>query len=346
MQQKIFYLVVFFVFSQSTVFLNASEMHATNQLTWKVQQLPGSPSLRATSVYGGTLWVAGTQGKIFKSLDEGNSWIDISLNDQTLDIRDIEVFDQNTAIAMSAGDGKQSNLFKTINGGKTWFVLLTNQDKKGFYDSIDFWNNNTGLLLGDPVDGYFVILKTDNAGQSWHRIKSNNLPSPKPKEIAFAASGNTLITGPDGQAWVSLGGFSAAVYYSRDFGETWVRQSVPLYNKTATSGAYALSLNQDFDIFVLGGDYQNRPGAYLNVARFNKTKGKWVVVDNNRSGLRTAMTCLQAICIATGKTASDISTDMGHSWTHFSEEGFYTLASSGSLILAAGHDGRVATIKL
>ena len=61
------------------------------------------------------------------------------------------------------------------------------------------------------------------------------------------------------------------------------------------------------------------------------------------------MSCIDAICIATGKTSSDISNDHGVTWQAFDDatdvednRGFYTLASGEGIFLAAGSDGKVA----
>ena len=162
---------------------------------------------------------------------------------------------------------------------------------------------------------------------------------------------NTLIVGDGGKAWLTTGGFSASVYMSRDFGETWQRHTVPLFAKTQTAGGYGLALNAEKQLFVVGGDYLQRPGKYENMATF--TDNKWQPANSGQHGLRTAMTCQNNTCIATGKTSSDISFDGGHSWQRFSvqkvkniDQGFYTLASDQKIFLAAGAEGKVGILKL
>ena len=106
---------------------------------WKLHQMKDKPSLRSSAIKDNVIWVAGTKGKVFKSTDKGITWIDISLKDQPeIDIRDIQVFDENTAILMSVGEGDNSRLYKTTNAGKNWEILYQNTDEKGFFDSIDF----------------------------------------------------------------------------------------------------------------------------------------------------------------------------------------------------------------
>ncbi|SDZ87140.1 WD40/YVTN/BNR-like repeat-containing protein [Microbulbifer marinus] len=312
---------------------------------WQTAQLSAKASLRGSAVGPNSLWVSGSDNAVFRSTDGGKSWQDVSVTQQPVtDFRDIELFDDQTAIVMGVGSGVQSRLYLTEDGGENWQLLYENPDKEGFFDSIAFWDRNRGLLLGDPVDGYYVVMETKDGGHTWSRIGRDRIPPLLENEAAFAASGNTLITGPNGEAWFTTGGFQASVYASEDYGHNWQRSSVPLHQKTQTAGGYALALNQRGDVFVMGGDFQDRPGKYNNLA-MRDTDG-WHVADNDQRGLRTAMACIESTCVASGKTASDISFDHGVSWQPLGGEGFYTLAAGSDLILGAGADGRVGVIRV
>lgn len=313
---------------------------AGDLVKWQTTELPGKNSLRGSAINGKSLWVTGSENSVFRSTDLGKTWQDVSVKAKVVtDFRDIEVFDENTAIVMGVGSGELSMLYKTVDAGKSWQLLLSNKDKTGFFDSMDFWDNNTGLLLGDPVDGYYVLNKTTDGGKTFKRIQMSRLPTMQDKESAFAASGNTLIVAGRGKAWITTGGFAASVYNSVDYGETWWRQAVPLHQKTQTSGGYALALNAKQQLFVLGGDYLHRSDQYTNIAM--KVGQKWVVPKNSNNGLRTAMSCIGKICINTGMQYSDISYDDGVSWQTFAESGYYTLTADDEIFLGAGHDGRI-----
>lgn len=323
-------------------------IYAKEERTWQRIDIDKKASLRGSAIEQKSLWVSGSDNTVFVSHDMGKTWADRSIKSTIkTDFRDIALFDKNTAIVMGAGEGEQSVLYKTTDAGRNWQLLTLNKDAKGFYDSIAFWDEQHGLLLGDPVDGYYVVKKTIDGGKTWQRIAQVNLPVILKNEAAFAASGNTIITGENGQAWITTGGFSASVYYSGDFGKSWQRQAIPLFNKTQTAGGYGLALNSQQTVFVLGGDYQQREAKYVNIVNF--MDDTWQRVDAKKRGLRTAMACIDAVCIATGKTSSDISYDHGFSWQAFDDltaqknnRGFYTLAASEKVILAAGTNGKVA----
>lgn len=318
---------------------------------WLISQLDNQASLRGSAAVDNKLWVTGTKGSIYVSEDNGLHWLNISPEQfSSHDFRDIHVFNKQVAIAMSVGSGADSKLIKTQDGGKSWHLLYQNKDEQGFFDAIDFWDDATGLMLGDPVDGYYVVKKTTDGGKTWRRISKDKLPSYNDKEAAFAASGDTLIVGKGGKAWITTGGFSASVYESSDWGETWHRQAVPLYDDTQTAGGYGLALNSQGHLFVLGGDYQQRPAQYSNIAMKSHN---WFQVDAGQRGLRTAMKCFKLRCIATGKTGSDFSMDGGISWQSLDnklakegDRGFYTIANQGKIFVAAGANGKIGVLLL
>jgi len=340
--------ICFYTCILSTLFsVNAAEKNI-NLPDWQLNSINKKVSLRGSAISDNTLWVTGSNNTVFISFDKGNTWLDRSINSEIkTGFRDIAVFNDKTAIVMGIGSGAQSTLFKTKDAGETWQKLYQNKDEAGFFDSIAFWDENNGLLLGDPVDGFYVIKRTKDGGKTWNRIIQNNIPNMLEGESAFAASGNTLIVDDNAKAWFTTGGSSASVYSSGDFGQTWRRESVPLHQQTPTSGGYALALNPLKQLFVMGGDYLKREGSYKNLAMLKDNK--WHNVDNNYHGLRTAMACIDNLCIATGKLSSDISFDNGVNWQPFnskSKQGFYTLASHKNIILAAGSDGSVGIINI
>ena len=86
-----------------------------------------------------TAWVSGTGGTVLKTNDGGDTWENISVpNSSTVDFRDIEVFDKNTAIVM--GISSPARFYKTKNGGKNWDLVYFNDHKDIFFDGMSFWS--------------------------------------------------------------------------------------------------------------------------------------------------------------------------------------------------------------
>jgi photosystem II stability/assembly factor-like uncharacterized protein len=97
---------------------------------------------------------------------------------------------------MSAGPGDQSRIYHTADRGRHWQLQFTNTNPKGFFDSMVFWDETHGIVLGDPIPDEtgqlkFELLMT-NDGQTWTHISPSQLPPALEGEGAFAAS-NTCI---------------------------------------------------------------------------------------------------------------------------------------------------------
>ena len=151
---------------------------------WDLQDSHTTASLRGIhNVGGGVAWASGTNGTVLRTEDGGYLWqpCAVAPGAEHLDFRGIQALDENTAIVMSSGKGDLSRLYKTTDGCKTWKLVLANPDKDGFWDAIRFdfrkplhfsadWRDHIyGVLVGDPVDGDFVIYETNNSGNTWRR---------------------------------------------------------------------------------------------------------------------------------------------------------------------------------
>ena len=91
---------------------------------------------------------------------------------------------------------------------------------KAFYDSMDFWNDQEGIAIGDPTDGCMSIIITRDGGNTWTKLSCDDLPRAKEGEAAFAASDTNIAIVRD-NTWVATGGKASRVLYSPDKGKTW-----------------------------------------------------------------------------------------------------------------------------
>ena len=60
------------------------------------------------------------------------------------------MIDERTVFLMSSGEGPESRIYKTTDGGATWALLTTNLEPKGFWDCMGFWDSTHGIIVGDP----------------------------------------------------------------------------------------------------------------------------------------------------------------------------------------------------
>ncbi len=258
-----------------------------------------------------------------------------------LDFRDIEVIDDRTAFLMSSGEGPQSRIYKTTDGGASWLLLATNLEPKGFWDCMGFWDATHGIIVGDPVpggDGRFTILTTSD-GATWQNLKG---PSANKGEGAFAASGTCVFTRGTREAWFGTGGVGGArVFHTEDGGKTWSVAKTPIRHDSASAGIFSLAFSDSLHGVAVGGDSMQPEDAVGNYAITADGGKSWIAPSGAQpAGYRSAVTCRDSgFCVATGTSGSDFSSDDGKSWKEFSKEGYNAIGA-----FAVGTNGRIATL--
>lgn len=87
-------------------------------------------------------------------------------------------------------DNGNAKVVKTTDGGITWTEQL-NYDfgtSLGFFADIYFFNENEGLVYGDPSNGYFTIFTTQDGGTHWTRVPQANMPAALSDEFSYVFS--------------------------------------------------------------------------------------------------------------------------------------------------------------
>ena len=77
-------------------------------------------------------------------------------------------------------------------GEKTGKLVYENKTKGMFLDAMEFWNEQSGIVIGDPINGKFFIARTFNGGNTWQNIPEKNYPVADSGEACFAASGTNI----------------------------------------------------------------------------------------------------------------------------------------------------------
>lgn len=225
--------------------------------SFTVQTSNSTENLRGLSaVSSSVIWASGTHGTYLHTLDGGVTWSSAQVpGAETLDFRDVAAFSADEAYLLAAGPGDQSRIYETTDGGKTWTLQFTNSDPKGFYDCMSFWDRTHGIALGDPIDGVFELIATED-GAHWAPLPGAVSPRSLAQEGAFAASGTCIVTQGD-RVWFVTGGSAARVFRSTNRGNTWSAADLPLVKDNASSGAFSVVLDGRGRAIVGGGDYQH-----------------------------------------------------------------------------------------
>lgn len=317
--------------------------------TWVTHPSGVTASLRGVSAVSATVvWASGSNGVYLETTDGGASWrTAIVPGAEALDFRAVHGVDHRTAYLLSSGPGDKSRIYKTSDGGLHWTYQFTNSDPKGFFDALVFWNARHGIVLGDPVDGHFVILTTGDGGEHWQRQPT---PAALPKEGAFAASNTCLVVRGAGEVWFASGGPGAArVFHSLDGGLTWTVAATPVRNDAASAGIFSLAFSDARHGIAVGGDYTKPGDSSRNIAVTSDGGRTWTEPPGaHPNGYRSAVAFLpdRRVWITTGPSGSDISADNGKSWQPF-DAGAYNAVSfiSSKAGWAVGPNGALAEFR-
>lgn len=217
---------------------------------------------------------------------------------------------------------------------------------KAFYDSIDFWNDEEGIAIGDSVDGCLSIIITRDGGNTWVKLTCDELPKGLENEGAFAASDTNIAIVGD-KTWVAT--TAGRVYFSPDKGHTWEVFNTPIIKDKDTEGIYSIDFYDALNGFAIGGDYTNPDANTANKIRTEDGGKTWrLVAQNQNPGYRS---CVQYIpnragkeLVAVGFKGIDFSRDSGATWKHLSDEGFYTIRFLNDSVAYAAGAGRVSKL--
>jgi len=292
---------------------------------WKVQTKGVDSNLRGVSAfyYPGedgidlpVVWASGSNGVVLESGDGGETWTRFHIPDgETLDFRGIVAFKGGTTYVMSSGEGEKSHIYKTIDGGPTWKLQYSDQRKEFFLDSIACLSEKECLALGDPIEGKFLLLKT-NDGEHWNPLPLESMPAALPGESAFAAS-NSCLALKGNEIYFATGGPAARVFHSVDSGKSWTVMETPIAHGNASSGIFSIVAGDSQRVILVGGDYQE-PGRSNRVAAYSADDGKtWQLAAQQPGGYRSAVAHIdEGRWAAVGPNGEDFSRDSGVNWKH------------------------------
>jgi len=292
-------------------------------------------------------WASGAKGTVLRTIDGGATWETLVIaGADSLDFRDIQAFDQNTAFVLSIGTGDQSRIYKTSDGGKIWQRQFTNSDPKAFYDCFAFWDSTHGIAVSDSVDGKFLLIATAD-GMSWNPVAVKNMPAALSSEGAFAASGTCIATFGKNDVWFGTGGPAARVFHSADRGKNWTVAETPVIHGAATQGVFSLAFWTAKDGVAVGGDYKE-PTKNESVAAVTHDGGKtWTLASKPPQGYRSAVAVGASHTLAAvGTSGADVSHDGGSTWSPMFKEDLNALVLIGNSGWAVGPNGKIVTVNL
>jgi photosystem II stability/assembly factor-like uncharacterized protein len=311
----------------------------------------GKGSFRGLSVVDdNVVWASGTGGTVVRSVDGGKNWKFMQIPGNR-DFRDIEAFDSSTAIVMAVAT--PALVLKTKNGGKTWDTVYFRNLQGMFLDAMAFKpNGKEGVIVGDPINERFWLIKTKDGGDSWQDEPMPRMPVAQREEACFAASGSNIQyipNDPDCEFAFVSGGSIARVFKlsGRDDGQN-VTYNLPINQGINSAGAFSLAVYDKDKMYVVGGNYVNDIQAYDNaVYTKNGFKSLKTPGITPPQGFRSCVIYIaEKFMLCVGTSGVDFTTNGGNEWKQFTKESFHVCAKAkkGNAVFMAGNFGRIARV--
>ncbi|MDB5118545.1 MAG: Ycf48-like protein precursor [Mucilaginibacter sp.] len=300
-------------------------------------------SIRGLSVVDDKIaWISSSKGTVALTTDGGKTWGWQQVKGfEKADFRDIEAFSDKEAVIMSSGT--PALILKTVDGGANWQVKYQNTDTTYFLDAMDFDTPLHGFVMGDPINGQYLLMETKDGGNNWSRYSG---PDALPGQAAFAASGTCLRA--NGLLAIVTGGSSAEVLIQNKKSE-WKRQPVPIVHGQSAQGAFSVAMGTAHQLIVVGGDYQ-KDKRQDSTACYSIDKGiTWHLANTPTAGYQSCVEFIEInTFISTGTPGSCITIDGGKTWTKIDDTSYNVCrkAKHGNLVLLAGNGGKIGIFKM
>ena len=299
-----------------------------------------------------TVWISGTSGTYARTINGGERWeVGRVPGADSLQFRDVHAFSDQDAFLLSIGNGDQSRIYRTTDGGVNWEQVFTNQEEDGFFDCMDFWDENHGIAFSDSFEGSFYLITTSDGGDSWTRIAPSSIPSALEGEGSFAASGTCLITEGDQTAYIGTGaGGAARVLKTTDRGATWSVVETPVTHGTPSSGLASVSFLNSNQGVVAGGEIA-KPDSIANPIAITEDGGaSWTLASPpSFTGAIYGVSYVPGqptpTLVAAGPKGVAYSVDNGTTWTSISQENYWSVAfASNGYGWVTGTEGKILKI--
>jgi photosystem II stability/assembly factor-like uncharacterized protein len=330
--------------------------------TWNVHPSGSIGNLAGLdAVSAQVAWATSTDtAEVLLTTDGGTTFTNVAPPEGITDglqFYDVEANSADEAIVLAAGLGPLSRIYRTTDGGANWEETFRAIDSNAFIDCVAMFDASHGLAMGDPVDGKFQIIVTEDAGATWDYAPTSGMPDATDGEAAWAASG-TCVNATGHTAWFGTGaGAEARVLRSDDYGMTWTAALTGIA-AGPSGGIMGVDFRTNRVGLAVGGDFST--GA-LGLARTTDGGATWAPVEGAvpagyRTGIawwsdlkgseRTTGTEQQRTVFAVGLSGSDVSTDRGQTWAQFDANPMNTVdcLMESSVCWAAGSGGLIATL--
>lgn len=274
-------------------------------------------SSRALSIDENKVWYGANNGNYgYISLDStANFSGNIVKEDLKLEFRSIAQTSKHVYILSVANPAL---LYQIAKDGSQVKLVYEEKHDKVFYDSMQFFNDNEGIAIGDPTEDCPSMIRTSDGGATWQKVPCEKLPKLGEGEAFFAASNTNLIL-KEGMVWMVSGGKKSRVFSSADKGNTWQSFETPIIQGKEMTGIFTADFYNKANGFIAGGNYEKLDQNFQNKA-ITKNGGKtWkLIADKQAFGYASCVQylpkCKGKSLVSVGATGLFYSRDGGKKW--------------------------------
>ncbi len=345
---KLFLFIVILFFAFNTNAQIKIEVIDTNSFVLGEGVVLNKTSFRGLSVVDDlTIWISGSKGTFAISKDGGKSFFFKQIKGyEKSDFRDIEAFDDKRAILMSSGI--PAYILKTTDGGNTWNEVFKDTRPEMFLDAMDFWDENRGVIVGDPINNHFVLLETKNAGKDWKLLDTTISPTSMDSEAVFAASGTSLRCWNKNDFIFVTGGKNCRAIIRMN--ENLVYENLNIHHGESSQGAFSIAIDDSMGFIAVGGDYLCDSCINKNSILVHSAYLLNVLLNKDSTEVSGYKSCVEIInpfnflSIACGTKGVDVLQNF--KWMKISDESFNVVrkAKRGKSVFMAGAKGKIAKL--
>ncbi len=256
-------------------------------------EFPGI-SIRALQVINDScVWFAGSKGTWGYTSDGGENWyVDtLRIPGAVPELRSIKVTANGNIFLVNIMN--PASVYRSINKGNSWQLVYTDTSKIAFFDAVNFWNDETGIILGDAHNNCFHLAVTRDGGKSWKRLICDSIPPALTDENPFAAS-NTNIALAGNSVWIGTGGKSQSrVIFSTNHGKQWQVAATPIISGEQMTGIYSVDFLDSNTGVIAGGNWDSVSYSCINLALTKNGGQTWKSLPNE--GNSGFISCVQWI---------------------------------------------------
>lgn len=222
------------------------------------------------------------------------------------------------------------------------------EGERVFYDAIKFWDDSTGIAMGDPTTDCLSILKTNDSGNTWKKLPCDILPNTERGEAAYAAS-NSNIAVYGNNAWIASGGKKARVFHTSNKGASWKVYDTPILQGGTMTGIYSIDFYDESTGIVFGGDWENKENNNSNKAMTDDGGKTWKLVsDGSGPGYRSSVKFVPGgggdKIVAVGSSGISYSADRGLTWSELSKEAFFAIEFVNDSVAFASGNNKISKL--